>query len=43
LAQRSAPPLAAESKGLISRDWSRVVLPSVMSANENTELKALAS
>jgi len=43
LAKRAAPSLAFEPKGLISRGWSRVVLPSVMSANENWRIDALAS
>jgi hypothetical protein len=36
-------PLAGEPKGLVSRSWSRVVLPSVMSANENAKIEALVS
>jgi asparagine synthase (glutamine-hydrolysing) len=43
LAQRAATPLAAEPTGLIARSWSRVVLPSVIAANENTKIAALAS
>jgi asparagine synthase (glutamine-hydrolysing) len=43
LAQRAAAPLAAESKGLVSRGWSRLVLPRVMAANENSRIDALAS
>ena len=37
------PKLAAEPKGLISRNWSRVVLPNVIAASENAKLGALAS
>jgi asparagine synthase (glutamine-hydrolysing) len=36
-------PLAVEPKGLISRGWSRFVLPSVIAANENTRMEVLAS
>jgi asparagine synthase (glutamine-hydrolysing) len=34
---------AAETKGLISRNWSRVVLPNVIAASETAKLGALAS
>jgi asparagine synthase (glutamine-hydrolysing) len=37
-----APP-AIESKGAISRGWSRFVLPSVIAANEKAKIAALAS
>jgi len=42
LARRAAQPMPSKSKGLISRDWSQIVLPSVMSANENARIAALA-
>jgi asparagine synthase (glutamine-hydrolysing) len=37
-----APP-AFEPKGLVSRSWSRLVLPSVIAVNENAKMEALAS
>jgi asparagine synthase (glutamine-hydrolysing) len=43
VAKRPKSPAAFEQKGLTSRAWSRIVLPSVISANENTMLDALAS
>jgi asparagine synthase (glutamine-hydrolysing) len=43
LAQRAPARVAAAPKGLISRDWSRVVLPSVLAANKFSSAEALAS
>lgn len=43
LAPRAPARAAAAPKGLISRAWSRVVLPSVIAANKNASAEALAS
>lgn len=43
LAQRPPSSRAGEPKGVVSRNWSLVVLPRVMSANENSKCEALAS
>ena len=37
------PIIGVDPKGLVSRNWSRLVLPSVISPNENAPLEALAS
>jgi asparagine synthase (glutamine-hydrolysing) len=43
LAKSVMASLAVQSKGAISRDWSRFVLPSVIAASENAKIPALAS
>jgi asparagine synthase (glutamine-hydrolysing) len=43
LGQRRARPTAVDPKGLVSRNWSRLVLPNVISPSKNAPLEALAS
>lgn len=43
LARNAVESFEAEPKGLIARNWSRVVLPSVLATNDNPKIDALAS
>jgi asparagine synthase (glutamine-hydrolysing) len=43
LAREASAPRVAAPKGLVSRNWSQIVLPRVMAANENSKIEALAS
>lgn len=43
LARTSKPATVAEPKGVVSRSWSRVVLPSVLATTDNAKVAALAS
>ena len=43
LAQKPQTHAIGTSKGVVSRSWSQIVLPSVMAANENVPVAALAS